>query len=61
VVCALSAIVVALGLIGGDVDSGPFAFVYWALPTLVAKVSVQQPLKDRWRTAVPLARASQES
>lgn len=61
VVCALSAIVVALGLIGGDVDTGPFAFVYWALPTLVAKVSVQQPLKNRWCTAVPLARASQES
>jgi len=60
-VCALSAVVVALGIIGGDVDTGPFAFVYWALPTLVSKVSVQQPLKNRWRTAVPLARASQES
>jgi hypothetical protein len=44
-VCALSAVVVALGLIGGDVDTGPFAFVYWALPTLVSKVSVQQPFE----------------
>jgi len=45
-VCALSAVVVALGLIGGDVDTGPFAFVYWALPTLVSKVSVQQPFEE---------------
>jgi O-antigen ligase len=41
-VCALSAVAVVLGFIGGDVDSGPFAFVYWALPTLVSKLSVQQ-------------------
>jgi O-antigen ligase len=60
-VCALATVIIALGLIGGDVDTGPFAFIFWALPTLVSKVPVQEPLKSRWFTAAPPARASQES
>jgi len=35
VVCALSLVILGLGVIGGDIDTGPYAFVYWALPTSV--------------------------
>ena len=57
-VCALSMVVIGLGLIAGDVDTGPFAFVYWALPTLVTQlpgveIEVQNQSRRNVQALVP--------
>jgi hypothetical protein len=49
-ICALSMVVIGLGLVAGDVDTGPFAFVYWALPTLVTQIpGLEVGVRDQQR------------